>query len=115
MNLREIIRKLLASVILSIFVFSIMPKKFLHDLLSNHLDTLASSPVNDCTSHVNVAVFHCQCDNLVAESPFDEEQHIFNVTAPVFILSHHIQYSYPYVYTADFFFELRGPPVYVTI
>jgi len=66
---RPLIRQFLAGVLLIIFAFSITPKKALHDWLANHTDK-TSTPLLGHGAVISTAGFNCDCDNLVAESPF---------------------------------------------
>ncbi len=107
---KPILRQLLAGVLLMVFSFSIAPKKYLHDAIANHTDTIKLvSP--DHGAQLNHVGFVCKCDNLVAESPFTDEVSYFSL-APANADS--LQQStalYHFYSTHVFFFELRGPPV----
>jgi hypothetical protein len=64
-----VIRALLSGFFLILFAFSATPKLFLHGFLANHRD----APLQKTQSGrplVGTAGFHCDCDNLVVESPF---------------------------------------------
>lgn len=95
--------------IMGILVFSITPKKFLHDLIADHTDTL-SLPVHDGHDHIDHHGFKCDCDNLVATSPFLYEGIVvaFNSVAD---LSTFLSVNFPIEATKDIIAEtLRGPP-----
>jgi hypothetical protein len=94
---------------LLLFTFSITPRKDLHDFLANHRDTPVKTGFPG-TTQLNTAGFHCNCETLVVESPFIDENHSLALHArgswsccPFVIVN--TVYSSP-VLSAD----LRGPP-----
>jgi hypothetical protein len=106
---RLIIRQLLAGFLLLIFIFSITPKKFLHDAIANHKDKVAVVTAGN-EKQLSNSGFICKCDSLVAESPFTNEILYFDLAQfPVFSIQKDTQLYH--FYTSDyFFFALRGPP-----
>src|SRR5687768_10253481 len=60
-------------VMLILFTFSITPKLFLHDLFTNHTDTVYKKTVDD-KAQVSKSGFTCDCNDLVATSPFTEHK-----------------------------------------
>jgi hypothetical protein len=55
--------------LLTVFGFSTLPKKTVHDLFARHKDS--NTLVNDSRNmQFSWAGFHCNCENLVVESPF---------------------------------------------
>lgn len=97
-----------SALLLFVFIIGIVPKKILHDYFANHKDIIAKISVAK-TQQFTKAGFNCNCDNLVAESPFITPG-IF--TLPQIDFIHALFYSQ----TATFFFlslsenNLRGPP-----
>ena len=51
-----------------LFVFSITPKKYFHDLIADHTDQYAAT--HSHAPSLTDAGFNCHFENLVAESPF---------------------------------------------
>jgi hypothetical protein len=103
-----VIKKLVTALMMMLFVFSITPRKLLHDFVAHHKDAV---PVAAGDNPVfSAAGFNCKTDNLVAVSPFtgvenDFEPAVFYVfpqKRDTLLLRF---YSSPY-----FYFELRGPP-----
>jgi hypothetical protein len=54
--------------VLVLFVFSITPKKYLHDLIADHVD--AGFTRGTDAPAIKKAEFNCHYDHLVTESPF---------------------------------------------
>ena len=106
---RHIVFKKLASVfILCTFLLSITPKQVLHAIAADHKDR--SSKRLDGLLQVNQLGFNCDCNSVVATSPFAE-------TASEIIipkLVHHSFYTGTFVVRISanehFYFSLRGPP-----
>lgn len=110
MNTRFIIRQLLAGLLLILFAFSITPRQALHDWLADHEDSGHPHCSYGDITHFGAYGFHCNCDNLVAESPFTSQADVFEFRQlPVFagttgFISHRFYAETPV------FFSLRGPP-----
>ena len=103
------IKRFLAFVVLFVFAFSITPKRFLHDLFAGHSDT-CTKIYNANDSQVAKLGFKCECDNLVATSPFIEAEEQFILNAPpAFPKTWSQQLSIVFSSTPNFI-ELRGPP-----
>jgi hypothetical protein len=62
------IRRLGAAFFLLLFSFCVTPKRFLHDLLANHLDL--QSATNYPVEHISSSGFQCHADDLVVMQPF---------------------------------------------
>jgi hypothetical protein len=99
----------LAAFILVVFAFSTMPRIILHTWFASHED-VAGKKSSSAAKQVNTAAYHCNCDHVVAESPFTllaaapgclaasyilVLQHAISTAVPVF--SYHVA-------------ALRGPP-----
>jgi hypothetical protein len=94
---------------LMLFVFSIMPKKAFHDLLANHKDSL--SVFNDSKAQqFSWSGFHCNCDNLVVESPFIDNYHPLELITPGFRWLKYAEPAAGCTVMHQFYFKLRGPP-----
>ena len=65
-----IIKKIISVFVLSTFLLSITPKQVLHNVLADHSD-IASKKV-DGSLQFNTAAFSCDCNSIVATSPFTE-------------------------------------------
>jgi len=83
----------------------------LHNLVASHKDAKAKQTSAD-TDHASLSRsgFHCPCDNLVAESPFEESGTV-QLAYPVLNFQE-LSYQLPdEKYTAfPAVFQLRGPP-----
>lgn len=111
-NLRQniYIRKLFAALFLLIFAFCITPTKILHSLFANHQDAnIKYKKVSDIPI-LSVAVFNCQCDNLVVESPFILQCQPIVTNLPALFFINNPAPELPVPCTRYFYFELRGPP-----
>jgi len=109
LNTRFIIRQFLAGLLLIVFAFSITPRQVLHDWLANHKDTASHCSFEGVT-HFSTDGFHCNCDNLVAESPFTWQHHSieFHQAQQYAVMQGTVPPRfYPQTH---FFFSLRGPP-----
>jgi hypothetical protein len=95
-----------AAIFLLLFVLSVAPKQFLHDIITGHHHTDAKytggthweSPKNN---------FLCNWHEQAVESPFIDQPD-FQVPQPV--IAHR---SYVYYSAEHFFSSLRGPPACV--
>ncbi|MBC7867560.1 MAG: hypothetical protein H7X88_08495 [Gloeobacteraceae cyanobacterium ES-bin-316] len=93
-----------------VFALSIAPTIFLHDAFARHIDSIEKFTSNG-QQQIDEDFFNCQCDQLVAESPFTE--------AAIFKLGSSLQiYSIPKAYQqfrvvscTTIFHSLRGPPL----
>lgn len=102
-------KQFIAAVLLIIFLFSITPKKLLHDAIATHKDKTIIA-ATDNSLQISHTAFTCKADNLVAESPFTEQDNSFEFSA-LSIFSEEQSIAPYHFYSSDyFFFELRGPP-----
>ncbi|MBX2922648.1 MAG: hypothetical protein KF746_10690 [Chitinophagaceae bacterium] len=92
-----------------ILAFSITPKKFLHDLVADHTDNITIA-VNDGHDHIDHRGFNCNCDNLVATSPFTEQHEGIQFHTPVRLNDYFPVYVSGIKSIIHSFFALRGPP-----
>ena len=72
-----VIQKTLAVLLLAVFALSITPKLTLHQLVADHTD-LVTAIDNTDSEKVSTAGFKCDCDQLVAESPFADNVIVFH-------------------------------------
>jgi hypothetical protein len=106
---KEIIRKSISVLLLLLFLISIAPKAFFHDLVANHKDLPDCRQVHQSTV-LHQQTFNCHFDDLVATSPF-----VFS-NEPIVIISAHYfidkQASFYSSHLQAFFQhkESRGPP-----
>lgn len=94
---------------LVIFVFSITPKRFLHNVFAKHTDS-KSKTATGRPYQLTTSGYDCDCDNLVAESVFLGSINIFEIHLPssfTFYISDNISFSS----APQIFSPLRGPPV----
>ena len=105
-----IIKKIVAAAILLVFAFSITPTIVFHNWLADHTDTLKKS-TNTTGKQIGKKTFNCNCDNIVAESPFTEsDKEIIVIPEQLFSL---VKINNPVHFTTSLhiFYSLRGPPV----
>ncbi len=104
------IRKFFAAALVIVFAFSITSSKVLHYFFANHKDATASKVNASGLPVLSVAVFHCQCDNLVVEFPFILSCKPVMAGIPeLFVLNNPVP-ELPFSSFEYFFFEQRGPP-----
>lgn len=104
-----ILRRSLAGVLLVLFAFSIMPKKILHDWIVSHTDGVAAV-VKSETAQVGKAGFSCDCQNLVAESPFTADGQSIDFVLPLVYNAMPGSFACQVSTSSLFFYSLRGPP-----
>lgn len=103
------IRLFSAVVIMLVFSLSITPKKFLHDLVADHQDDV-SIAINDGHDHIDHHGFNCNCDNLVATSPFAEHTETLAFNTPVYFKEYSSTTPSGIKSITHSFSALRGPP-----
>ncbi len=109
LNNCAIIRRILAFVLLLIFMFSSTPKKYLHDLIADHSDYYGFVH-SDSDATISKAGFNCHCDDLVVATPFMKATFATGLSATTlfaeFVAAAYSRASITTLYTKD----LRGPP-----
>jgi len=101
--------RFLSGLLLIVFALSITPKRFLHNLFAKHID-ITSKKRNDIPFQLSKSGYNCDCDNLVAESTFVSDQHIFSF--PLFTsFSAYIFKEISFCSISKIYYPLRGPPV----
>lgn len=109
MGSNNTIRSFISLLLICTFVLSITPKKLLHTWLANHRDQPTKAAHNQSTS-IDVAGYHCNVDNLVAESSFEQTLAEFHLKCPQVFSSFKGELSYSFYSLHHFYSELRGPP-----
>ena len=108
-NLRHhIVKKLAGVFVLCTFLLSITPKQVIHNLVADHIDN-TTHKTND-RPQFNVTTYHCDCNNIVATSPFVAVAQfpVQHIHEPVFALTINRSFS---LFTAEHnCITLRGPP-----
>jgi hypothetical protein len=104
----QIIQKVLTLVMLAIFTLSITPKKYVHDLITEHTDFYSFHPAHEV--NVSQAGLSCHCEDLVVSAPFIP-------TSFETVLATELHYKefittpyYFFFYNAHTAKDLRGPP-----
>jgi hypothetical protein len=96
---------------LMIFIFSITPKKYLHDLVADHTDFYGYSSQNEQT--INTPGLDCEDDDLVVTVPFMEEASAFpleNTSLSSTVYSTFYQFVSSKISAAN---DVRGPPAMI--
>ncbi|MGN6435262.1 MAG: hypothetical protein ACTHMM_01965 [Agriterribacter sp.] len=106
---QQTIRLFSSLVIMLVLAFSITPKKFLHDLVADHTDDITVA-VNDGHDHIDHHGFNCNCDNLVATSPFTAHTDRIQFSSPTFFGAHISIRAWHTQSITHSFFALRAPP-----
>lgn len=55
-----------------VLAFSITPKRILHDWVAGHRDVREVCHEKAANAHFHESGIKCECDNFVADSPFDK-------------------------------------------
>ena len=109
------IRNVLAGFFLILFAFTITPKKVWHNLVADHTDgrgvTNKDTTQNPSDEQLSRAVFNCQCDNPLTESPFFEAQPAFTTILPETNREYREKMFLHLVSPQSISFGLRGPPL----
>ena len=106
----QIIRKIVASVMLIVFAVSITPTIVFHNLFAGHTDT-AKKTGGHQQEQVGKQTFNCHCDNIVAESPFTEPALVYIAPAEQAFSLVKFDKEQSLISSPQIFHSLRGPPV----
>jgi len=79
---KSFIRSLLALMLLLIFTISTTPRRYWHDIFAGHTDTAVCDVPLDGKHHLRDAGIQCDCNKLVATSPFTEQDEIAVTVVP---------------------------------
>ncbi|MES1220688.1 MAG: hypothetical protein ABUT20_34630 [Bacteroidota bacterium] len=93
---------------LLVFAFSVTPKQWLHDLVTHHKDSPSISFNGD--QSISASGFHCNCDNIVVQSPFLSFDVTNDLIHPEFFEQHQITTLSNFISSYHYNFSLRGPP-----
>jgi hypothetical protein len=109
MQQKRIISFISALWLLLVFTLSIAPKKYLHDVFSNHGDSCINLTAEKATT---VGSFKTNCDvsNQVATVPFLLINNQYTVLLPAFSAEQNIPFLYYCFSTLQYNYALRGPP-----
>ena len=101
--------RLIAFVMLFLFVLSITPRLYLHDLLADHTDTVYKK-TDAGNAQVGKSGFSCDVSNWVATSPFIEQDPLPDIL--LFSIYQPLVLHFPSSIIAQkpCLCELRGPP-----
>jgi hypothetical protein len=70
------IRSLLALMLLLVFTISTTPRRYWHDIFAGHTDTAVCDVPLDGKHHLRDTGIQCDCNKLVATSPFTEQDEV---------------------------------------
>ncbi|MEO8569056.1 MAG: hypothetical protein ABI419_07965, partial [Ginsengibacter sp.] len=77
---------------------------------ANHNDANVKNTQTSKSPVLSVAVFNCQCNNLVVVSPFTLQIQPIVTAIPELLFVNSPAREFPFHSIDHFFFELRGPP-----
>jgi hypothetical protein len=100
-----------AAFLMLIFLLGSMPKRFLHDAMTEHEHTKVN--VQKCSHHhvnIGAAGFNCQLDNLVVELPFEISLEPTFLSTEEYNSSYNSSLHHQEVSTSFLSISLRGPP-----
>jgi hypothetical protein len=107
---RIFIQKVTAALLLVLLVLGNTPKRWLHDTFANHTGCTTAATVKQDAALVDVQKPHCDCDDVVIESPFTSFTIYKLIPAVTYSgiinCTIHPQLKLAFVETAT----LRGPP-----
>lgn len=102
-------RRWVSAFLLFVFIFSSTPRQWLHNLVTNHQDTYINVTADKLI--LTTSGFHCNCDNLVVQSPFINYDGPADLTIPAFFVLYQAAAIPGFISAPHLFSELRGPPV----
>jgi hypothetical protein len=112
-NIRQhiILKKTTGVLLLCTFLLSITPKLVLHNISAHHKDQSAKK-FND-KLQLNESGFNCDCNSIVATSPFTELSLGFD-NLNLYHFSLYTERTATFLSSADHYYsDLRGPPAIV--
>jgi hypothetical protein len=104
-----ILKRFLSGALLVLFALSITPKKVLHDWIVNHTDGVTHTVKSD-VAQLTKDGFNCNCQNLVAESPFTADYQSVDIKPGQSFVEHPAIHLHQVYTSSYFFFQHRGPP-----
>ena len=102
------IRSFVTGLLLCLFTFSATPKQWLHDIFADHKD-FYSNAVGDHIQFIKSG-FHCECDNLVVNTPFIHVEGPKELTISKIFPAYEVTDITNWNAGHYFLFHLRGPP-----
>jgi hypothetical protein len=105
-----IIRRITGIFIAVTLLLSITPKQALHFLAAGHTDQ--STHRTGSGEQLHAAAFHCDCNSVVATSPFIETK-LFTPLSEVVINHFIVDHTSEIYYRTNYFSPLRGPPAFI--
>jgi hypothetical protein len=106
-----VLKNLIGVLILCTFLLSITPKQFLHTVLADHKDTPAKKSSDRL--QFNQQGFNCDCNSVVATSPFTAMPLKLEIPNPVPVNCYTVAISRSLLSVPHFYYKLRGPPAIV--
>lgn len=94
---------------LLLFVLSIIPRKYLHDVVAHHTSVKATTGKTN-SIEVNDTGSSCKCDNLFSLPAFSFNDNLYELSPVRLIRSIKIIFAETVFSFTPFFFKLRGPP-----
>jgi hypothetical protein len=106
-------KKSLAAILLVIFAFSLIPKKFLHHTFANHKDSKSATSSDAFHKKISTSTINCLCDDLVVEAPYLSYSNHFKFFGSVVFPIQLPQINNSFISSFQISFCLRGPPALV--
>jgi hypothetical protein len=103
-----VIQKRIAFLMVLLFLFSITPKKYWHDLLATHTDTYAAAAAGEAS--LSPKGFNCHADDLVVNTPFLEMAPAVETILPPAYTARFLCWTTPIFPTPSKAKDSRGPP-----
>ena len=112
-NQHIILKNITGAFILFAFLLSITPKQTLHNLAAHHKDQPAKKTIEKDKLQFNEFGFNCDCNSIVATSPFTEIPFTPEIQKPIHFSFYRESSSISLSSNDHFYFKLRGPPAVV--
>lgn len=110
MEYKNYISKIVSSILLAVYLFSIMPRVVLHNIAANHNDVFVIQE-RDSKESIGENTIHCQLQDQVCTEPGLPEYIYYLVKQHSFFIDYEtvlLKASYPSPILSK---PLRGPPV----
>lgn len=104
----RIIKRFGAGILLLLFMLSIMPRLYLHDIFAAHQDIITNT--SDAGPGIVKNGYSCDINDLVATSPFTETGKAITIQPDIYFPVLHTRYTSQIATAAPDCFTLRGPP-----
>ncbi len=109
MKRKSVIQLFMGHWVMLIFVLSILPKHYLHDVFSKHTHVYTAIPANGEQYFAKAGVI-CDCLDLVVSSPYTPVE---GISLPVAVCNYVVKHSALENHFHElprYFFSLQGPP-----